>query len=131
MAIDRVFDLVVYVMIRLQRMNSACRSEVISLLSNEEAPPNANTVRLQNLVFIPAWLNIRKPAVLQRGSTAGDKILTRFLFQTNPNRDKSQLGSTRYPVICVAYGNCMDKGEPSNRREFLLAKGGELCLEQT
>ena len=38
--------------------------------------------------------------------------------------DKSQGGSTRYPVICVAKGNCTDKGEPSNRRTFLQAKGG-------
>ena len=110
-------------------MDSACGSEMFSVLSIKEAPTPIVRVGAPSLMFIPAWRNIRKPAVLQRGSTAGDKILTRFLFQTNPNRDKSQLGSTRYPVICVAYGNCMDKGELSSRREFLLAKGGEVCLE--
>jgi hypothetical protein len=49
----------------------------------------------------------------------------------NSNRDKSKLGSTRYPAILVAQGNCTDKGELSNLLGFLQAKGGVGCLKLT
>lgn len=98
---------------------------MISLLSKVEGP-ELSTPSLRYLVSGCASHQMRKfyhefARILQEAPFPA--VLIPHSTETR-SRQKSQLGSTRYPVICVALGNCTDKGEPSNRRAILQAKGG-------
>ena len=99
---------------------------MISILSKFRRPETVKSQAFSGnpLKLLPAQSNYPIPAPVC--NPMRQPAVRHTQTDRNSRADKSQGGSTRYPLICVAQGNCMDKGEPSNRRTFLQAKGGEL-----